>query len=92
MKTQAPEKFAAIFERHLGLTPVKYDHHRGTETPHLFTFYTEGVEKVPGRPELVGVRRSFSIGAADLTVLMDQHKLLRMQSNEWGFITLYFGE
>ena len=86
-----PVQFIGILDRHVGMDPIKYDHHIGTETPHLFTFHTEGW--LPGHGLPPGkARRSFSINAADLKILMEVHGLLRIQSNTYGEITLYFAE
>lgn len=81
-----PVQFIAIVKRHIGVQPIKYRHHPGTETPHLFTF------PLTGRSSAGHTVMSFSINAADLRILMDAHGLLRMQSNDPGEITLYFSE
>jgi hypothetical protein len=63
----------------------------------LFTFQIAGLQAFSRFKCGVSVSgwnripRSFSINAADLRVLMDQHGLLRVQSNEPNQITLYFG-
>lgn len=80
-----PVQFIAILGRHIAVEPTQYRHHPGTETPHLFTF------PLTGR-SAAGHVVSFSINAADLRILMEQHGLLRMQSNEPGEITLYFAD
>lgn len=90
-----PVHFIGILARHVGMDPIRYDYHPNTESPHLFTFHTEGLVPVP-RPERPSqpkhMRKSFSINMADLRILMDEHKLMRIQSNAYGEITLYFGE
>jgi hypothetical protein len=80
-----PVQFMAILKRHIGVEPTKYRHHAGTETPHLFTFPLQG-------RGYAGQATSFSINFADMQILMEQHGLLRMQSNDPGEITLYFSE
>jgi hypothetical protein len=80
-----PAKLEAVIKEHVGLQPRRYVYHEGCDQPHLVTFPTEG-RSYAGHPV------SFYVGAADLRILLDLHKLGRIQSNEPGEITLYFGE
>jgi len=77
--------YSKILDRHIGIAPTRYRYLPDTEAPHLFTFPTTGRSRA-------GHAVSFSINSADLRVLLNQHKLMRIQSNDPGEITLYFAE